>query len=366
VGNVRPSLELENPGPLQTVIEELHRQHKIEQLPGFETLASWSSVPVRTTAMAFVHAVQYMAGLDQANVLGVDVGGAAVRMATVIDGQFDMALRSDLGLGHNAARILDCVPVEAVLRWLPFELDASEARNALHNKALRPHTLPQTRKDLLLEQAVAREILRLTLADAVTCWPNHRWQPRAGLPAKFHLVLGSGGVLANAPNCGQAALILLDALQPVGISGLALDRFGLVALSAAVATVNPFAAAQLMGQDAVLKLGTVVAAVGTAPDGEPALTCRIVYEDGRSLEAEVTYGSLKVVPLPAGEQADLELRPARHFDVGLGTRGQPGITRVEGGTLGIIIDARGRPLPFAEDPHRQQERVKHWLWDLGA
>ncbi|MCP3858960.1 MAG: hypothetical protein GY704_04855, partial [Phycisphaeraceae bacterium] len=53
----------------------------------------------------------------------------------------------------------------------------------------------------------------------------------------FWTFLGGGGVLVNAPAYGQAALILLDALQPIGVSGLALDSVGLMAPLGAVAMV---------------------------------------------------------------------------------------------------------------------------------
>jgi hypothetical protein len=187
-----------------------------------------------------------------------------------------------------------------------------------------------------------------------------------GLLPKFHLIVGGGGVLSNVPNYGQAALILLDALQPVGVSGFALDKVGLVAPLGAVAMVNPMAAAQTMEYDALLNLGTVVAPVGTAREGEIALTFKIEYEDGRSLEVEVPYGSLEVIPLAPGKTATLELRPTRRFDVGLGTKGQAGTTKVEGGIIGIMIDARGRPLPIAEDPEVQREKMQRWLWDMGS
>jgi hypothetical protein len=135
---------------------------------------------------------------------------------------------------------------------------------------------------------------------------------------------------------------------------------------AATAMVNPLAAAQVMERDALLHLGTVVAPVGTARVGDIALAFKIEYDDGRLLEVEVPYGSLEMIPLPAGETASLELRPTRRFDVGLGTKGQAGTTRVEGGIIGIIIDARGRPLPIAQDPEEQREKMQRWLWDMGS
>ncbi|MEJ2208674.1 MAG: glutamate mutase L [Anaerolineae bacterium] len=366
VDNVRPTLQLENPAPLQAEIEELYRNRKMERLPGFSTLAAWSPVQVLPTAKAFAYSVQYLAQLYGINVLGVDAGGASATVAAVVDEQLDLAVRSDLGLSYNAARLLERVPPKSIQRWLPFEIEVDELSDVLHNKALRYRTIPQTRQDLLLEQAVAREILRLTLGDL-----RARWTQGAGpateehLP-KFHLVVGSGGVLANAPNYGQVALILLDALQPVGVSGLAVDQVRLMAPLGAAAMVNSAVAAQVMEQDALLNLGTVVAPVGTAREGDVALTFKIEYEDGRSLEVEVPYGSLEVIPLPTGQTADLELRPTRRFDVGLGTKGQAGTTKVEGGIIGIIIDARGRPLPIAEDPEEQREKMQRWLWDVGS
>jgi uncharacterized protein (TIGR01319 family) len=366
IDNVRPSVELENTGPLQAEIEDLFRQYKMERLPGIRTLVGWSPVQVLPTAKAFAYTAQYLAQQNGISVLGVDVGGATATVASVVNDQFDLSIRSDLGLSYNVSRVLDQVPLELILRWLPIEIDQEQIYNTLHNKALRYRTLPQTREDLLLEQALAREIIRLAVADVAHRWSGGASYSHVDLPPKFHLIVGGGGVLANAPTYGQAALLLLDALQPVGVSGLALDQMGLAAPLGAVAMVNPLAAAHVVERDALLNLGTVVAPVGTAHEGDIALTFKIEYEDGRSLEVEVSYGSLEVIPLPAGQTADLELRPTRRFDVGLGTKGQAGRTKVEGGVIGIIIDARGRPLPIAEDPEEQREKMQRWLWDMGS
>ena len=366
IDNVRPSLELENTGPLQAELEELYRQRKMGRLPGFGTLASWSSVPVLPTAKAHAYAIQYLSQLDDINVLGVDVGGATSTLASRVDGQLELAIRSDLGLSYNAARLLEEVPAESISRWLPFEMTPEEIEDILHNKAIHYRTMPQTREELLLEQAVAREILRLLLNEMMPRWTQGASRLYADFLPKFHLIVGGGGVLANAPASGQAALMMLDALQPVGVTGLVLDKARLAAPLAAVAMLNPMAAAQVAQRDGLHNIGTVVAPVGTAHEGDTALTFKLDYDDGRSLEVEVAYGSLEVVPLAMGQTADLELRPTRRFDVGLGTRGQAGSTRVEGGVLGIIIDARGRPLPIAQDPAEQREKVQRWLWDMGS
>jgi hypothetical protein len=366
VDNVRPNLELENPAPLQSEIERLYREKKMERLPGFGTLATWSPVNVLPPAKAFGYTIQYLAECDGINVMGVDVGGGSATLASVVDDTLEMAVRGDLGLSYNASRILDQVPIESICRWLPFEMEAGEIQNILHNKAIRYRTIPQTRQELLLEHAVAREILRLLVNDMMQTWAGVSSHLYPDLLPKFHLVVGSGGLLANTPTYGQAALILLDALQPVGVTGIALDKLRLVAPLAATAMISPVAAAQVLERDALLNLGTVVAPIGVAREGDIALTFKIEYQDGRSLQVEVPFGSLEVIPLPTDQTATLELRPSRHFDVGLGTRGQAGMTKVEGGIIGIIIDARGRPLPIAENPEIQRQRMQRWLWDMGS
>ena len=375
VDTVGPSAKMEDLNTLRAAVEDLHYQHAIRHLPGYRTLAAWSSVRMLPAARALAYTTHYLARYgkahqkppdeDLANVLVVDVGGATATVVTMVDGLLDLFFCSELGSGHNAARILDHVPLESVLGWLPSHLDPAEARNTLYNKRLHPNTLPQTRQDLFLEQAITREVLGWTM----TAWAEARAngpRPHPGSTPQFDLIVGTGGVLGNAPDPGLAALILLDGLQPVGISNLALDRLGLAAAVGAVAAVSPLAAVQVLEQDTLLRLGTVVAPMGTANERKHALTVKIEYEDGRAMEVRVPFGSLDVLPLPAGHRAILEIRPNKCFDLGVGTWGQTVTKEVEGGVLGIIIDARGRPLSHAKDAVEQQARMQRWLSDIAS
>ena len=107
---------------------------------------------------------------------------------------------------------------------------------------------------------------------------------------------------------------------------------------------------------------------GHARPGDIILRMKVTYDDGSALDVEVEYGSLEVLPLPPGQQAELELRPARRFgfDVGLGGPGKAGKRRVSGGLAGLIIDARGRPLRLFSKPEQRQNQVRQWLWDVGG
>ena len=133
------------------------------------------------------------------------------------------------------------------------------------------------------------------------------------------LILATGGVLAHTPKYGQAAHMLLDALQPRGVTSMVLDRTMLISQLGAVATIAPIAAVQVNENDAVMhRLGTCVIPYGDLPQGQVALRVGIEYSNGRQVTAEVMSGSIEIIPLRINEQAMLTLYPAPSVDVGLG------------------------------------------------
>lgn len=171
--------------------------------------------------------------------------------------------------------------------------------------------------------------------------------------------------MARAPHRGQAALVLLDAIQPAGVCTLALDHSSILPQLGALASVHPLAAAQVMWRDGFLKLGTAIAPTGVGREGSVALKLKIEYDDGQTLSVEVPYGALEVVPLMTGKRAVVELRPASQFDIGLGKKGKGATTEVDGGELGIIVDARGRPLTLPGDDQKRRAKITEWMAELG-
>ena len=52
--------------------------------------------------------------------------------------------------------------LDNVSKWVPFEIDSDNLTNRIANKMIRPTTIPQTLEDLKIEQALAREALKLS------------------------------------------------------------------------------------------------------------------------------------------------------------------------------------------------------------
>ena len=366
--NVRPTLMEENLLSAQAELDALYLQEKMQRLPGIDTVSGWSSTPLTPTARAFGRLVQYLwhLGDPSRGVLGVDVGGANTTVAAIFDGQLFLTVRGDLGAAFGGEQYLQKRGADTVTRWLPEPMSGDEARGLLINKEMRPVSIPQEPRELHLEQALAREAICTTLQVARPGWNPGAAQPYPHLLPLCDTIVVSGGVLAHAPRPGQAVLIVLDALEPIGVSTLVLDAHGLAPALGNVAAIKPLAAVEALDSGGLVNLATVVTPVGRARRGDTILRVQVIYDDGSKFSVEVCYGDLEVLPLMPGQQAVLELQPLRHFDVGLGGPGKAGKRRVSGGLAGLIIDARGRPLRFPSDPEQRLMQMRQWLWDMGG
>jgi hypothetical protein len=158
---------------------------------------------------------------------------------------------------------------------------------------------------------------------------------------------------------------LLDAIQPTGIMPILLDQNNLLPMLGAAASRSHYLPVQVIESGAFIGLGTVVSVIAAANYGDQVLRAKLSYEDGTEARAEVKFGGLEILPLANGQTARLSLQPLRRADAGLGP-GKSGVATVTGGALGVVIDARGRPLLLPSDPVRRRELMKRWSYAVGG
>jgi uncharacterized protein (TIGR01319 family) len=375
VDNLRPTLDRENLGPAREAIHELFLEHVMQQAPGYSKLMSWTSADIMSTPNAVGKIMVTIAEQRGINILGVDIGGATTDVFSVFDGNYTRTVSANLGMSYSICNVMLEAGLANIRRWLPFDLEDYEIRNRLRNKMIRPTTIPQTYHDLLLEQAVAREALRLAFA--------HHKQLARGLKGiqqqrtigealeqaetgrtlvdmmRLDMIVGSGGVLSHAPRRAQAALMMMDAYQPEGVTMLAVDSIFMMPQLGVLSTVHPEAAAQVFDRDCLIRLGSCIAPVGQGKEGEPCLT---IEYNGKSETFKV--GEIRVLPMGVGETMEAVLKPTRGFDVGSG-KGRSREVRLEGGVVGIIVDARGRPLQLPSDDALRRRKLIEWLIAFG-
>ncbi len=359
VDNLRPRLDAEHLEPAREAIHELFLEHVMQQAPGYSKLTEWVDVPVMPTPAAVGSLVQLVAEEQQLNVLAVDIGGATTDVFSVFDGHFNRTVSANLGMSYSVQNVVKEAGTENILRWLPFEAYAESVRTQLKNKMIRPTTIPQRLEDLIIEQAVAREALRLaldhhnqlavslkgvqqvrTISEALSQEGTGRMLVDLG---RVDLIIGSGGVLSHAPHRWQAALMMLDAFQPWGITQLAVDSIFMMPQLGVLATLNKQAAIEVFQRDCLIPLGTAVAPAG--PPASPGTTLAEITLalGGETRQFDLQAGEVLVVPWPGGERAKLVVKPRRRYDFGAG-RGHTVEREIAGGVVGLIFDGRGRPL----------------------
>ncbi len=373
--NIRPVLERENLGPARHKIHDLFLEHVMAQAPGYGVLIGWTGAPIMPTPAAVGLIMEKAAKQQGLNLLGVDIGGATTDVFSVVDGQFTRTVSANLGMSYSISNVLAEAGLEKIQRWLPLSLPEQDVRDRIRNKMIRPTTIPQTQEDLALEQAVAREALRLALKQhkALAVGLKGVQQERTIADAfeqeegakslidlyRIDLIIGSGGILSHAPRRVQAMMMMIDAYQPLGLTALAVDSIFMMPHLGVLSQVNEQAATEVFLKDCLIPLGSCLAAEGRAKAGEPCFAYTIRFAGGREERGTLRFGDLLPIELALGEEADLYGEPSRGFDLGAG-KGKAVALKAKGGVVGMILDARGRPLFLPEEPSERAAQLRAW------
>jgi uncharacterized protein (TIGR01319 family) len=374
VANLRPTLDRENLGPAREAIHDLFLEHVMQQAPGYAKLMTWTSSGIMSTPNAVGKIMETIAAERKINVLGVDIGGATTDVFSVFNNNFVRTVSANLGMSYSICNVLTEAGLPQIARWIPFEADDAYLRNQLRNKMIRPTTIPQTLKDLQIEQAVAREALRLAFDHHKSLARGLKGgQTQSGMELdkatgktlvemlSLNMIVGSGGVLSHAPHRAQSALMMLDAYLPEGVTMLAVDSIFMMPQLGVLSTILPEAATQVFERDCLIKLGDSIAPIGVAKDGEPCLT--VSFKNSGKTET-VPFGQLRVLPMAGGETDEATMTPAKGFDVGAG-KGKPRTVTVEGGVVGLVIDTRGRPIVIPAEQPARVAKLQEWLRAFG-
>ncbi len=382
VPNLRPTLERENLKPARDAIHELFMEHVMAHAPGYKKLMSWSPVPIMPTPGAVGLIIEKVAKRDDMAVVGVDIGGATTDVFSVFraeDGEgtvFNRTVSANLGMSYSVSNVMAEAGIGNILRWVPFPVDEVELRNRIKNKMIRPTTIPQTLDDLVIEQALCREALRLSFEQhkALAVGLKGKQTTRDISDAfdqtgsgeslvdlvDLGLLVGSGGVLSHAPRRSQSMLMMIDAFLPEGITELAVDSIFMTPQLGVLSTVHEQAATQVFERDCLILLGSCVAPMGAGKPGQPCVTVEWAPEHGAPATRRVPFGQLLRLPLPDAGRVHVTVTPERAFDLGAG-RGKPVTRTVRGGVVGLVIDTRGRrPFALPQDPATRIARLREW------
>jgi hypothetical protein len=364
--NVRPALDTEDLAPASRELASLLIKLRQRQIKGVEELYTWTGGNLLPTAYAQGRMIRFLSRLYDSTrgLLSVNVGASATSVAAGFGGELTLGTYPQFGLGESLSGLLLLTELNDVMRWLPLDISPNTVREYLFQKSLYPNSIPATADEQTIAQAIARQVLYLAVRAARRDFPESV-RSQGGLMPPLDLILAGGGAISDSTSLGQSLLLLLDAIQPVGILPILLDQNNLLPLLGAAAARNHYLPVQVIDSGAFIGLGTVVSVRASANYGEQVLRAKLTYSDGTDARADVKFGGLEILPLPSGQTARLKLQPLQRADAGLGP-GRGGGISVTGGALGVVIDARGRPLQLPSDPVRRRELIKKWYYTVGG
>ena len=373
VPNIRPTLEKENLKPSRDKIHDLFMEHVMAQAPGYNKLMDWADHPIMPTPGAVGEMIKKISAVENISVVGVDIGGATTDVFSVFDEEFNRTVSANLGMSYSICNVLSEAGVSNVSKWVPFEIDSSNLTNRIANKMIRPTTIPQTLEDLKIEQALAREALRLSFiqhkefAVSLKGVQQERTisdtfdQKMSGETIvdmlKLDLIVGSGGVLSHAPRRSQAMRMLIDSFLPEGITEIAVDSIFMMPQLGVLSTFHEQAAIEVFHKDCLIKLGTCLAPIGQSTLNKPLLKYSFDIND-EIHEGCLKSGDIILIKADLGSHK-CTINPERNIDIGFG-KGQNFEGTINGGEVGIILDGRGREIQFLDDNSTRIEQILTW------
>lgn len=386
VDNLRPDFETEVLEPTRQAIRELFISHVMAHAPGYRKLCEWVDSDVVPTPLAVGNIMQTLARTRNINILGVDIGGATTDVFSVIDGVFNRSVSANLGMSYSSGNVLVEAGLENIERWLPLALPAAEVSDIICTKLISPTAMPETGIELQVEHSLATEALRLAFDQhkqvatlpvkpkkGLALAPPHLAQDKivtvdpeersfADIDA-IDMIIGSGGVLSHAPERSQAALILINAFQPTGLTHLAVDSVFMMPHLGVLSDVEPDIALGVLDSDCLVPLGPVISAEGRQELGRPAVSVAVRTADGTTGKVVVCWGDIGVVKLPDSSEVSVEVDALGGATVGGQSKVQFRCNRAE---VGIMVDARGRPVELSADPLQRAAQNAKWRTQIGA
>ncbi len=378
--NIRPVLERENLAPARNKIHDLFLEHVMQQAPGYKKLIEMAGAPIMPTPAAVGLIMEAIAKREHLNLIGVDIGGATTDVFSVFDGVFNRTVSANLGMSYSVSNVLAEAGLANIMRWVPFTIDEQTLRNRIKNKMIRPTTIPQTLDELQIEQAIAREALRLalihhkSLATGLKGVQQERTisdvfeQQASGKSLidmlKLDLIVGSGGILSHAPRRIQSMLMMVDAYEPMGCTRLSVDSIFMMPHLGVLSTINEQAATDVFVRDCMVYLGTCMAPIGQGKDGDVCADVEITWPDGKLTKKQLEFGELKLFPLDSEQKVTIKVQPAKGVSMGAGA----GVTvtkEVHGGVVGLLLDGRGRPLKLPAEQETRVASLTKWFNAVG-
>jgi len=305
--NLRPNEAVEKTEGVTELVHELFLHKVMQQAPGYKALSNSVSDAIIPTPLGVMYALKLIAEAKQQNILAVDIGGATTDVYSNIHKQFYRTVSANYGMSYNLCNVFAKADRSQLKQWLHPSLSEADLRNYLGNKMLNPTLIPADDISLHIEQALSRIALQLSLQqhlqmnfsisrighfikmknDELDPFHEQFYRDKLNEKAEFNLqdfdiMIGAGGVISHAPKSEQAALMLIDGLQPRGATELWRDKHFISPHLGKLSQVDKEAALSLLKTECLEPLCLCIRPLPhKLRDGKPALSIDIETSKGK-------------------------------------------------------------------------------------
>lgn len=229
-------------------------------------------------------------------------------------------------------------------RFLTFPVEPLYLQNYLANRFLSPAILPENRKVAEIERSLLTETI------AVLFRNFNKREPRVDFELN-RIILSGPDFMGSLPNA--AILCWLNGFGVGGIFQVFLDRLGLFApLGYLLANLQLPIAQELPFEN----LGTVIIFEQHKEEGK--LVGRLDLDLGlaQNLSVIIKSGDLIKIPILPGAEGTLAIELEQGVSLTV-----PSPVKIQGGGLGLIVDARKRPLTGPMLNAEGRRLMEEWL-----
>lgn len=368
--NIRPTLDKERPESALVQLGAAYDIYRDSQSEGFGRISEMSNTGLLPTSQSYALLAEYFAQTRDGNVLIVDMGGNSTTLVAHVNGEITTRIETQMGLGQSAETMLQIIGEDAVENWLPLYPESGEIVAYALNKALRPATLPMNLRDLYFEHAFLRgglnHLVRDAAGGALTLDDD-----TDDFFRNISLIVAGGAALTSTGHPAYNMMLIADSLLPTGVTEVKIDSEGLAPALAAITRLRPEASAQLIEGPDFEHLGTLISIEGKPEPDQVVAELEIQSEDGEKLEIDsnnrnpyvkpLDGGRLYVLPIAQSESVIIQVRCKRGFSVNGKRRMR---LAMSGGTAGIILDTRGRPIVLGDTPQERAEQMPLWIQEV--
>jgi hypothetical protein len=352
--NIRPTLADENLTPAMTLINELSSQIMVKKVPGFEYIFSFTRsvpLPYNQANGIMTKFLNKLSNEKNGNILVIDLSKEIILMAGTINGNLHQNAVEN-PLFNNPDHFIPETNIREISKWLPINKDKEEINDYVWSKSIRPNIIPNDKDELFIEISIIKNLIRNNY---------HLFKNKFSISSdNWNQIVINGDLLSNFDNPNDIALILLDTIQPKGITNLFLDQHGILPVLGSIASDNPILPIQILEGSSICLLAKVFSIQSKAKIGTPILKIRIEFKDGTYLEEQIVKGTIVKLPVSAGQIVKLFIEPLSNIDLDqFGNNFDKGLT-IQGGLCGLIIDARGRPIQLQKNNSERFDQFQKW------